>query len=48
MFAARSGWCQSTPVSITATTTDELPVVVDQASGASMSASAVPVEDFTV
>jgi hypothetical protein len=48
MFGARSGWAVSTPVSMTATTTSELPVETDHASGASMSASGVPAVKFTV
>jgi hypothetical protein len=42
-FAARSGWSIDTPVSTTAATTSLEPVVTAHASGASMSASAVPV-----
>ena len=41
-LAARSRWAWSTPVSITATTTLREPVVMSQASGASMSASRSP------
>ena len=42
MFADRSGWFQSTPESITATTTALLPVVRFHASRTSMSASGTP------
>ena len=44
----RSGCDQSTPVSITATVTLELPVVTFHASGASMSASGAPGEPLIV
>ena len=47
MFAARSGWSYATPLSTTATAIEELPVVVSHASGASISASAVPEEPLT-
>ena len=47
MFWARSGCVTSTPVSMIATVTSGLPVETDQASLASMSASAVPVVKLT-
>ena len=48
MFAARSGWAASMPVSITPTTTDFLPVVTPQARSAPMSAPGVPAAKSTV
>jgi hypothetical protein len=48
MLSARSGCVCEMPLSITATCTEELPVLWSQASGASMSASATPAVEFTV
>ena len=48
MFAARSGCVYSTPVSVTATTTDDEPVVTLHAGTASSSAPAVPAVPLTL
>ena len=47
MFGARSGCSQATPLSTTPTTVDALPRLTSHASGASMSASAVPARPLT-